>query len=143
MSIKLCFPTNCKKLEMDFFLSVGDPPEASKLESKNKFKSPTIIIFFDSSNKKSSSNLSSSQKVFICSGSVLALYRFIIRKAESSIVTSTIRILPLLSLLTLLTEIFLVGVNPIMTPQELVVPCEKYNSPLKSFFHLSRVFSEE
>ena len=44
MSIKLCFPTNCKKLEIDFFLSVGDPPEASKLESKNKFKSP--LYFF-------------------------------------------------------------------------------------------------
>ena len=121
MSTKLYFSVSCKILEVDIFFKLGEPPSPSKLESKNRFKSPAKIIFLESSYKKSLSYRSSSQRVFNCSTLVLALYKLTNIKGTSSITTPTTKVLPLLYFLVLITGNFFVVLNPITTPQELVV----------------------
>ena len=72
-SSRLYFSRSCKIFEIDFLFNVGLPPEVSKFKSKNKLKSPANITCFHTSSETLLSNWSNSQKVLICSVSVLEL----------------------------------------------------------------------
>ena len=56
ISGRLFWSNICKSFEIDFFKKTGLPPDASRLESKNKLKSPASIIFLLESKQKSLSN---------------------------------------------------------------------------------------
>ena len=56
MSTRLFCSNICKSFQIDFFFKAGLPPDASRLGSKNKLKSPASIIFLLESKQKSLSN---------------------------------------------------------------------------------------
>ena len=81
----------------DCFFRQELPPFASKLQSKNKLKSPANIIGLFSVRWKFSNRFVSSKKVVSWSFLVLALYKLIHMNSVSSINASIIKICPCLS----------------------------------------------
>ena len=84
-------------LAKDFFFMVGFPPCASNFELKNKLKSPTITSCFVRLISKPSNSLDKLHNTWICSFSVLALYKFIKMYSESLMETLRIKTRPSLS----------------------------------------------
>ena len=83
-----------KGLTTDLFFIFGFPPRASYVILKNILKSPPRTIFLQCKPVISSKRLQRVDRVFSCSGSLLALYRLISEKSLLLTLASKIRILP-------------------------------------------------
>ena len=89
----------------------------------------------------SSSKFFKVSNVLICSDSAFELKRFASKNFSSFTLASIIKIRPFSSdFLSIICKDFNLQ-KPMATPQEFLLPCEKNNRSLKSFFHFFHLVS--